>query len=74
MNVKIVPGVEIGEGAVIGMGTVVVKNVPPLAVVGSEMKIIKYRNKEHYFRLKKEKKFGGKAGLPIEFAKKIKTN
>ena len=28
------PGVTIGEGAVIAMGSVVVKDVPPLAVVG----------------------------------------
>lgn len=56
-RVTIVPGVTIGEGAVIGAGAVVTKNVPPLAVVGGNpAKIIKYRDKEQYERLKKENK------------------
>ncbi|MDO5571256.1 MAG: CatB-related O-acetyltransferase [Bacteroidales bacterium] len=43
-NVIILDGITIGDGAVIGAGTVVTKNVPPYAVVvGSPMKIIKYR-------------------------------
>ena len=57
-NVVIVPGVTIGEGAVVGAGSVVTKDVPPLAVVGGNpAEIIKFRNKEHYFQLKDEKKF-----------------
>ena len=56
-NVLIVPGVTIGEGSIIGMGSVVTKNVPKYAVVGGNpAKIIKYRNKECYEKLKQENK------------------
>ncbi len=58
MNVIILPGVRIGEGAIIGAGSVVTKNVPACAIVGgSPAKIIKYRDKENFYKLKKEKKF-----------------
>lgn len=45
MNVTILPSVtEIGDGAVIAAGSVVVKDVPPFAVVGGNpAKTIKYR-------------------------------
>jgi len=50
---SIIPGVEIGEGAVIGMCAVVTKNVPPCAVVGGNpAKILKYRDIETYNKLK----------------------
>lgn len=40
----IMPGVSIGDGAIIGSRTVVSKDVPPYAVVvGSPMRIIRYR-------------------------------
>lgn len=49
----IIPGVTIGEGAVIGMCSVVTKNVPPCAVVGGNpAKILKYRDIEVYNKLK----------------------
>ena len=52
MNVMIAQGVTIGEGAIIAMGTVVTKDVPPLAIVGSSQeRVIKYRDKDHYYRL-----------------------
>ena len=45
MNVNIVPGVSIGDGAIIGMGTTVSKDVPPRAiVVGSAQRIVGYRD------------------------------
>jgi maltose O-acetyltransferase len=54
----IVPGVRIGEGAVIAMGAVVTKDVPPLAIVGGcPAKILKMRDEQHYWRLKREKAF-----------------
>lgn len=58
-NRVIVTGnVVIGEGSIIAAGGVVCKDVPPLAIVGGNpAKVIKYRNKEHYFRLKKLKQF-----------------
>lgn len=55
-DVIIVPGVTIGEGAVVGAGSVVVKDVPPLAVVaGSPAKVMKYRNNEEYHKLASQK-------------------
>lgn len=43
-NVIVLPGVRIGDGAVIAAGAVVTKNVPPYAIVGGvPAKIIKYR-------------------------------
>ena len=48
------PGITIGEGAVIGAGSVVVKNVPDHAVVGGNpAKVLKYRNIESYNSLKR---------------------
>ena len=45
-RVIIMPGVHIGEGCVIGTGTIVTKNIPPYAVaVGVPAKVIKFRNK-----------------------------
>ena len=53
----ILPGVEIGEGAVVGAGSVVTKNVPALAVVGgAPAKVIKWRNEEQYNILKDKDK------------------
>ena len=52
-NVVVLPGVRIGEGAVVGAGAVVVKDVPPMAVVGGNpARILKYRDREAYENLK----------------------
>ena len=57
-NVTIVPGITIGEGAVVGAGSVVTKDVPDCAVVGGNpAKILKYRNKEKFYDLKKQGKY-----------------
>ena len=51
-HVLIMPGVTIGDGAVIAAGSVVSKDVPKGAVVaGNPAKIIKYRNMDVYNRL-----------------------
>jgi len=56
--VIVLGGVTIGEGAIIQAGSVVVKDVPPLAIVGGHPAVpFKHRDKEHYERLKKEGKF-----------------
>lgn len=55
-NATIVPGVEIGEGAVIGAGSVVHRSVPAYSVaVGSPLRILACR-KEMEFQEEKEKK------------------
>lgn len=57
-RVIILPGVNIGNGAVIAAGSVVTKDVPDYAVVGGNpARIIKYRNIEHFEQLRKEKKY-----------------
>lgn len=44
MRSLIMPGLTIGEGAVIAAGSIVVKDVPPYAIVGGNpAKVIKYR-------------------------------
>lgn len=50
---KILSGVTIGDGAIIGAGSVVIKNVPPYAIVGGNpAKFIRYRfNKEQISQL-----------------------
>ena len=56
-RVIILPGITIGEGAVIGAGAVVTKDIPPLAVVGGNpARVIKYRNKKNYYNLKNQDK------------------
>ena len=58
-NRVIVTGnVNIGEGAIIAAGSVVCKDVPPLAIVGGNpARVIKYRDKEHFYKLKAEGQF-----------------
>lgn len=44
MDVTFLPGVTIGDGAVIAAGSVVTKDVPPYAIVGGNpAKALKYR-------------------------------
>lgn len=48
-NSIILPGIKIGDGAVIASGAIVTRDVPPYAVVaGIPAKIIKYREKKNY--------------------------
>ena len=67
MNVCIVPGVHIQEGAIVGMGAVVTKDVPKCAIVGGNpAKILKYRDIEHYDRLDAQRRYGGVNGTPLD--------
>lgn len=66
MNVCILPGVHINEGAIIGMGAVVTKDVPKCAIVGGNpAKVLKYRDIEHYDRLDAQRQYGGINGVPV---------
>ena len=57
-DVTISGNVHIGEGAIVAIGSVVVKDVPRCAIVGGNpAKIIKYRDIEHFERLKLEGKY-----------------
>lgn len=57
-GVMILGGVTIGEGAIIQAGSVVCKDVPPLALAGGHPAIpFKYRDQAHYDKLKAEGKF-----------------
>ncbi|MBN1545838.1 MAG: acyltransferase [Syntrophaceae bacterium] len=54
-NVRIMPGIEIGEGSIVSMGSVVTKNVPPRAIVlGNPAEVIGYRSEEHFEKCKSE--------------------
>ena len=57
-RVIILGGVCIGEGAVIQAGSVVVSNIPPLTIAGGHpASVFSRRDADHYFSLKKQKKF-----------------
>ncbi|WP_026970147.1 acyltransferase [Algoriphagus terrigena] len=58
INVIILAGVTIGEGAIIQAGSVVVNNIPDLAIAGGHpARVFKYRNKDHYFKLVHEQRY-----------------
>ena len=54
-SVSLVPGVKIGEGCIIGMRSVVVKDIPPFSIVGGNpAKVIRKRDDvENYKQLQK---------------------
>lgn len=57
-RVIILGGCNIGEGAIIQAGSVVVNNIPSFAIAGGHpAKVFKYRDKEHYESLKAAGKF-----------------
>jgi acetyltransferase-like isoleucine patch superfamily enzyme len=61
----IAPGVRIGEGAIIGLGSVVFQDVPPLAIVsGNPAQILTYRNKEQFEKAKA-------AGMDVDCYKEL---
>jgi len=56
-DVILLPGVKIGEGAIVGGGAVVTRDVLPGEIVGGNpAKVIKRRDMEKYFKLKQENK------------------
>lgn len=57
-RVIVLGGVTIGEGAIIQAGSVVVKDIPPLAIAGGHPAVVfKWRDNEHYYLLKAAGKF-----------------
>ena len=79
-NVCIMPGVRIGTGAVVGMGTVVMKDIPELAiVVGNPAQVIGYRDKKHFEDLKAKGAFQSPRvaeyidHMPLMYRKKYKN-
>lgn len=57
-RVMILPGTKIGEGAIIQGGSVVHGEIPPYAIAGGNpAKVFKYRDIEHFKKLKAEGKF-----------------
>lgn len=57
-RVIILGGVTIGEGAIIQAGSVVVSDIPKFAIAGGHpAKVFKYRDIDHYEKLKAENKF-----------------
>jgi len=64
VNVTILPGAHIEEGAIIGAGSKVAGKVPRLAIY-ADGKVLKYRNEEHYKQLNNSGSFGGPSGKPL---------
>lgn len=57
-NVMILGGIEIGEGAIIQAGSVVISDIPKYAIAGGNpAKVFKYRDSEHYEELKRKGRF-----------------
>lgn len=57
-RVTVTGNITIGEGAILAAGSVVVKDVPPYAIVGGNpATVIKYRDIEHYLMLKEQRHF-----------------
>lgn len=58
VGVIILPGAFIHEGAIIQAGSVVCGTIPTCAIAGGHpAKVFKYRDIEHYYKLKQEGKF-----------------
>ncbi len=51
-NVSILPGVTVGRGSIIGMGAVVVNDIPPYSIaLGNPARVIKMRNETEFEKL-----------------------
>jgi acetyltransferase-like isoleucine patch superfamily enzyme len=67
MNVNIVPGVRIGESSVVGMGSVVTKDVPPFTVVGGNpAKVLRQRDPQAIEDRIEKYGFGGRRGWDLD--------
>lgn len=58
VNVIILPGVHIAEGAIIQAGSVVIGDIPKCGIAGGHpAKVFRYRDINHYEKLKSKKAF-----------------
>lgn len=56
-NVIILPGVKIGEGCIIGAGSVVTREMPSFKVIGGNpARVLKNRDERQYLKLKQEER------------------
>ena len=63
MGVMIRPGITIGEGAIVGIGTVVTRDIAPFEIVGSPPpQLVKNRDEGHYHQLEEQNRHGGVSG------------
>ena len=69
-DVTLLPGIQIGDGAIVGACTCVTKDVPPYSIIGGNPgRILKYRNIENYNdclaknQIYLEKKFNGETEI-----------
>lgn len=58
IDVTVIPGVTIGEGAIIQSGSVVTEDIPPGSIAGGHpAEVFDRRDMDHYEKLKSEGKF-----------------
>ena len=66
-NAVIMPGVKIGDGAIIGAYSIVAKDIPPYAIaVGNPVRVVRYRFDEEMISLLLEYKWRNKEEDEIE--------
>lgn len=66
MHVILLPGVTVGEGAIIGPGSVISKDVPPMSIAGNPpLHLAGKRVEKKYSQLLMQNKFRDKTGLPF---------
>lgn len=65
MNAMILPGITIGEGAIVAMGAIVTRDVPPFAIVAQPAsRIVGEREAGSYRALEAAGAYGGRSGWP----------
>lgn len=58
MDVLVLPGVRVGEGAIIQAGSVVSKSIPDLAIAGGNpAEVIRFRDHAHYYKMKEDGRY-----------------
>lgn len=71
LDASILPGVTIGEGAVVAMGSVVTSDVPPMSIVlGNPAQVVSKRDEATYRRLAQENRSYLKAKVDGEISKR----